>query len=208
MKNCNITGFLGTWALRRAACVGFFGMAVTCALPDAAQAQTITPPAVPPGLEVPEGNEAFRVGHAFGTQNYVCLPVDSIGHVGFTLFTPEATLLGEQDEQLTTHFFSPNPVEGGVVRATWEDSVDTSFVWARALASATVDPKAITWVLLQTAGTQVGPTGGTTLAETTFVQRVNTRGGLAPATGCDLPKDIGTKRFVPYKADYFFYKQN
>jgi len=208
MKNCNITGYLGTWALRRIACVGFFGMAVACALPAAAQAQTITPPAVPPGLEVPEGNEAFRVGHAFGTQNYVCLPADSIGHVAFTLFTPEATLLGEQDEQLTTHFFSPNPDEGGVVRATWEDSVDTSFVWARALAQATVDPKAITWVKLETAGTAVGPTGGDTLAKTTFVQRVNTRGGLAPATGCSLPTDIGTKRFVPYKADYFFYKQN
>ena len=208
MKNCNITGHLGTWALRRIACVGFFGMAVACALPAAAQAQTITPPAVPPGLEVPEGNEAFRVGHAFGTQNYICLPVDSIGHVAFTLFTPEATLLGEQDEQLTTHFFSPNPDEGGVVRATWEDSVDTSFVWARAVAQATVDPKAITWVKLETAGTDVGPTGGDTLAKTTFVQRVNTRGGLAPATGCSLPTDIGTKRFVPYKADYFFYKQN
>jgi hypothetical protein len=208
MKNCNITGYSGTWALRRIACVGFFGMAVACALPAAAQAQTITPPSVPPGLEVPEGNEAFRVGHAFGTQNYICLPVDSIGHVAFTLFTPEATLLGEQDEQLTTHFFSPNPDEGGVVRATWEDSVDTSFVWARAVAQATVDPKAITWVKLETAGTDVGPTGGDTLAKTTFVQRVNTRGGLAPATGCSLPTDIGSKRFVPYKADYFFYKQN
>lgn len=207
MKNCN-TGSLGTWALRRVACVGFFGMAVACALPDAAQAQTVTPPSVPAKLEVPTGNEAFRVGHAFGTQNYVCLPVDSIGHVAWTLFTPEATLLGEQDEQLTTHFFSPNPVEGGVVRATWEDSGDTSFVWARALESATVDANAITWVLLQTAGTEVGPTGGDTLAKTTFVQRVNTRGGLAPATGCRLPTDIGSKRFVPYKADYFFYKQN
>lgn len=208
MKNCNITGYLGTWALRRVACVGFLGMAVACALPAAAQAQTVTPPSVPAKLEVETGNEAFRVGHAFGTQNYVCLPVDSIGRVGWTLFTPEATLLGEEDEQLTTHFFSPNPVEGGVVRATWEDSVDTSFVWAQALESATVDANAIPWVLLQTAGTAVGPTGGDTLAKTTFVQRVNTRGGLAPATGCSLPTDIGSKRFVPYKADYFFYRQN
>ena len=144
------------------------------------------PTSVPAKLEVPTGNEAFRVGHAFGTQNYVCLPVDSIGHVAWTLFTPEATLLGEQDEQLTTHFFSPNPVEGGVVRATWEDSVDTSFVWARALESATVDANAITWVLLQTAGTEVGPTGGDTLAKTTFVQRVNTREALhlRPAVVC------------------------
>lgn len=208
MKNYNITRHLGTRAVQRVACLGFFGMAVACALPDAAQAQTVAPPSVPASLEVPAGNEAFRLGHAFGTQNYVCLPGDSVGRVGWTLFTPEATLLGEQDEQLTTHFFSPNPVEGGVVRATWEDSVDTSFVWARAVASATVDPNAIAWLLLQTAGTEVGPTGGTTLADTTFVQRVNTRGGLAPVTGCSLPTDVGSKRFVPYKADYFFYRQN
>jgi hypothetical protein len=124
------------------------------------------------------------------------------------LFTPEATLFSDQADQLTTHFFSPNPVEGGIVRATWQDSRDTSIVWARAIASV-ADPNesgAIAWVLLQTAGTKVGPTGGNTLSRTTFVQRVNTVGGSAPATGCDVPTDTGHKAFVPYTADYVFYK--
>jgi hypothetical protein len=31
-------------------------------------------------------------------------------------------------------------------------------------------------------------------------------GALAPSTGCDIPKDIGHQAFVPYTADYFFYK--
>ena len=84
---------------------------------------------------------------------------------------------------------------------------DTSTVWARATGFATVDPNAIQWLRLQTAGVQVGPTGGGTLAVTTFIQRVNTVGGLAPATGCDNPKDIGRKAFVPYAADYVFYKK-
>jgi len=69
-----------------------------------------------------------------------------------------------------------------------------------------VSSNAIPWVLLQAAGVQVGPTGGRTLAVTTFVQRLNTLGGLAPATGCDVPTDVGHKAFVPYTADYFFYK--
>jgi Protein of unknown function (DUF3455) len=60
--------------------------------------------------------------------------------------------------------------------------------------------------LLQAVGTQVGPTGGDTLAHTTFVQRLNTVGGSAPQTGCDNPTDVGRKQFVPYTADYFFYK--
>ncbi len=31
-------------------------------------------PPVPTGLEIPEGNKPFFVGHAFGTLNYICLP--------------------------------------------------------------------------------------------------------------------------------------
>jgi hypothetical protein len=188
-------------------CIRVMGVSLLCALPHAAQAQTVTPPVVPPGLEVDAPNQAFLVGHAFGTQNYECQPVDSLGHVAWTLFTPQATLFGDQNAQLITHFNSPNPDEAGVVRATWQDSVDTSMVWARAVASAMVDPNAIPWVKLAKVGARVGPTGGRTLSDTTFVQRVNTHGGLAPSTGCDALPDAGKKAFIPYTADYFFYKK-
>ena len=194
---------------RLIACVSALGVGVTLALPHAVDAQTVSPPSVPPGLEVPAGNVAFLLGRGVGTQNYECQPADAIGHVAWVLFTPEATLFSDQQDQLTTHFFSPSPEEGVVVRATWQDSRDTSIVWAKAVATAD-DPTgsgAIAWVKLQTAGTQVGPTGGTTLSNTTFVQRVHTVGGSAPATGCALPTDIGRRAFVPYTADYFFYKK-
>jgi hypothetical protein len=204
MKNCKRNESKITRGIPRIACVTALGMAFTFGLPLAARAQSVTPPPVPPGLEVPAPNHAFLLGRGVGTQNYICQPTDALGHVAWTLFTPEATLFTDQQEQLTSHFFSPNPVEG-IVRATWEDSDDTSIVWARAIASATVDPSAIAWVLLQTAGTQVGPTGGDTLSHTTFVQRLNTKGGLAPPTGCDRLPDVGGKAFVPYTADYFFF---
>ena len=48
--------------------------------------------------------------------------------------------------------------------------------------------------------------GSDTLTDTTFIQRINTRGGVAPATGCSGPADIGNKAFVPYQADYVFYR--
>ena len=191
-------------------CIALLGLSLICALPQAAQAQTVTPPIVPPGLglEVDAPNQAFLLGHAFGTQNYECQPVDSLGRVNWTLFTPQATLFNDQNEQLITHFNSPNPDEAArVVRATWEDSADTSMVWARAVAVVTVDPNAIPWVKLVKVGARVGPTGGKTLSDTTFVQRVNTRGGLAPSTGCDQLPDVGKRAFVPYTADYFFYKE-
>jgi hypothetical protein len=70
--------------------------------------------------------------------------------------------------------FTPGPFANGVARATWQDSWDTSSVWAKAIATATVSPDSIAWVLLEAAGVQVGPGGGRTLAVTTFVQRLNT----------------------------------
>jgi hypothetical protein len=39
----------------------------------------------------------------------------------------------------------------------------------------------------------------------TFIQRLNTVDGSAPATGCSVATDVGRKAFVPYRADYFFY---
>jgi Protein of unknown function (DUF3455) len=159
------------------------------------------------------GNHAFLLGHGVGTQNYVCAPTDNLGHVAFTLFTPQATLFSDDQQQLTTHFFSPNPDEGGSpVRVTWEDSTDTSTVWAKLIAPSTdpnfVDPNAVAWLKLQRVGSRVGPTGGNRLAVTTFIQRVNTEGGLAPADGCNALPDVGKKVFIPYTADYIFYKKN
>jgi hypothetical protein len=65
---------------------------------------------------------------------------------------------------------------------------------------------AIDCLLLQVIGTAEGPTGGKSLTKTTFIQRLNTNGGSAPATGCALPGDVGKQALVPYSADYFFFR--
>ena len=187
----------------------------TCTLPGTVHAQVITPPPVPTDIQVEAPNQPFLVGRGVGTQNYECQPVKSpgLGRVDWVLFTPQATLFGDLQEQLTTHFFSPNPFEGGTVRATWQDSRDTSTVWGAVVKSSSdrnfVKAGAIAWLLIDVAnvGAQDGPTGGATLSKTTFIQRVNTEGGVAPATGCEQATDIGKKTFVPYTADYIFYKQ-
>src|SRR6185503_4204645 len=108
-----------------------------------------------------------------------------------------------------THFLSPNPYEGGTPRATWQHSRDTSTVWAVSSVSS-ADPNfvaagAIPWLLLQVMA-QDGPIGGHRLAATIAIQRLNTAGGTAPATGCSGPSDDGRRILVPYAADYFFYK--
>ena len=180
------------------------------------QASAITPPPLPAGLApVPAGQKLFLGTHAVGTQNYVCRP--SGAGVAYVLFTPEATLFGGDGGQVITHYFSPNPFEpntdpkvvaDGMIRATWQHR-DTSTVWAKLHqpnGAVTVDPNAIAWLLLDVVGARNGPTGGDKLTETTFIQRLNTTGGLAPSTGCSSLTDVGNQAFVPYTADYFFYK--
>ncbi len=105
-------------------------------------------------------------------------------------------------------------VAGGTIRATWQHSRDTSAVWALVepghTATSSTDPDfvapvAVAWLLLTVVGAQEGPTGGDTLTDATYVQRLNTSGGVAPSTGCSLSTDVGNLAFVPYTADYFFF---
>jgi len=182
-------------------------LALTLSLAQSAHAERVTPPPVPAEIAVDAGSRAFLVGHAVGTQNYVCLPSGSA--FAWSLFTPQATLFSRNDKQLTTHSFSPNPFEAGAFRPTWQHSRDTSTVWARPDTSSSdpafVAPGAIPWVLLDVVGAGAGPNGGDALAATTQIQRLNTFGGAAPSTGCSGPTDVGKKALVPYTADYFFY---
>lgn len=169
-------------------------------------------PPVPANLEVEDGHSMFFSTRAIGTQSYVCLPAST--GVAWRFFAPEATLYqtfkGQLRQQVGTHFLSPNPDEGGMPRPTWQDSDDTSRVWARleefSSDPAFVEPGAIPWFLLATVGTEEGPAGGSKLTPTVYIQRLNTSGGIAPQTGCALATDIGRIALVPYAADYFFYR--
>jgi Protein of unknown function (DUF3455) len=189
-------------------CVAAFAVAFMVSPPQPVYAdEDLVPPPVPPNLEVPPGDKVFLKGHAVGTQNYICLPSDS--GFAWTFFGPQATLFNDDDKQIITHFLSLNPDERGMARATWQHSRDTSTVWAMMIASSDpkfVEPGAIPWLLLQVVGTEPGPTGGERLTRTTFIQRLNTSGGVAPSTGCAGSGDIGNRALVPYTSDYFFYK--
>jgi uncharacterized protein DUF3455 len=183
------------------------GIVALTIAPEAA-APVIVPPPVPSNLVPLDGSTAFFIGHARGTQNYVCLP--SGGAFSWTLFGPQATLIDDNGDQQITHFLSANPFENGALRPTWQHSRDTSIAWALAIRTSTdpafVVPGAIPWLLLQVVGAQFGPAFGHKLTDTTYIQRVNTAGGVAPVDGCSVATDVGRKIFVPYAADYVFYR--
>jgi hypothetical protein len=225
--NCNALSNQPTRRIIPAACAAALAMACAASLPAHAAGRVFPPADAPPNLKADDGSHPFLVGHAFGTQNYVCAP--SATGVAYVLFTPEATLVNDDGDQLITHFFSPNPdglndpnknagvvvPDGdGAIRATWQ-SKDGSSVWAKVhvndqgvSATFTPDDSAVAWLLLDKVEVLDGLTGGNILSKTTQVQRVHTTGGVAPkgpGHGCDTAADLGHTAFSQYTADYFFY---
>jgi hypothetical protein len=81
---------------------------------------------------------------------------------------------------------------------TWKSNSDSEVAGAR-LAGETVDATAIPWLLLRAVSTS----GPGSFERTTFIQRVNTVGGLAPAAP---PTQAGAEARVGYTADYYFYR--
>ena len=183
----------------------------------------VTPPPTPPAITPPSGNTAYLVGHATGTQGYVCLPLGSGASWTVDASRPQATLFttfGSFSQQILTHFlspdtnpnqFAPSPLPFG--SPTWQSSFDSSVIWGNKLASITAgsDPScpstgAIPCLLLQVIGSQNGPSYPFgILTNATYVQRLNTTGGSAPTTGCAVSTDVGGQVLVPYTADYYFY---
>ena len=196
----------GSWVTRMAAVAG----ACVVSLQPAPHAHATTLPKIPMEIEVPSGNRLFRVEHAIGTQNYMCLPSSLHPPVEWTLLGPQATLFNTHDRQTMTHFQSPNADEGGTMRPTWQDSRDSSAVWGKKKRESSdpafVDPDAIPWLLVEVVGRDVGPTGRHAVSYATYLQRLNTSGGQAPATGCVDATNIGARVQVPYSADYFFFR--
>jgi len=192
-----------------------FGVAAQAAAQNVPSLADITPEA---------GNSSFLVGHAIGTQGYVCLPKGTGAAWTVNPARPEATLFTKffgQDYQIITHFLSPNtspnefaPDPLAFANATWQSSLDSSKVWAQTqkVLPAGTDPScpnagSIACLLLQVIGAEAGPAGGKSLTKTTFIQRLKTNGGSAPVEGCSTAADVGAQKLVPYTADYVFFRK-
>ena len=91
--------------------------------------------------------------------------------------------------QIATHFVGP----------TWQSNSGSAVV-GKKLLDRTPDPTAIPWLLLSGSSSHgPGPLDGTT-----YIQRTNTTGGLAPSD----PGTAGQIVKVPYTAEYYFYKKD
>ena len=152
-----------------------------------------TGPTVAPNLRVPAEQKPFLHAFAKGVQIYSC-EASSTEPAKFSwkLKAPEAMLFTECGRVIGSHYAGP----------TWECDRDGSKVVGTVLQrSAAPGSNAIPWLLLQAKATA----GAGEFEHVSYVQRVNTSGGLAPTTGADAAQR-GQEVRVPYTAEYYFYR--
>ncbi len=128
---------------------------------------------------------------ATGVQIYSCEadPEDDTEFV-WTFKAPEADLLNRHGELVGTHFAGP----------TWQGHDGSSVVGAVLERADSPDTGAIPWLLLEA----TEHTGSGAFSTITYVQRLDTVGGVAPDEGCDADH-AGDEVRQPYEATYAFF---
>lgn len=166
---------------------------------------SVQAPTVPKAIQVPGNPQvADFLGYATGTQNYMC---NSTGHWPASGH-PEAFLSDANGVVFAHHFFTTGLVTG----PTWQSLKDGSYVIGSKVAGvpapgcpATGFCATIQWLLLSSifnAGERGGSTEqGGLFSSVSYIQRVNTSGGSAPASMCTPLQTVS----VPYTATYYFY---
>jgi hypothetical protein len=149
-------------------------------------------PDSPAGIKPPKGAKLVLVAEAKGDQIYTCK--EQNGQYSWTPPAPEAQLFDEQGKVIGRHFAGPS----------WELS-DKSAVTGRKVAGVNPpdnapDKDAIPWLLVEV----VDHSGRGQLSDVTHIQRLNTKGGKAPAS-CDA-SSAGKEVRSPYSATYVFYE--
>ena len=147
--------------------------------PSADQSAASDQDGVPAQIRVPDGNRRIAVMSARGVQTYQCTSG------AFTFLQPDAILQFDGRAQV---LHSRGPV--------WTSVIDGSSVTATVVASAP-SPNAVPQLLLRSTANR----GPGLLAAVTFVQRLNTTGGVSPTGECKE----GATASVPYTADYTFW---
>ena len=148
-------------------------------------------PDLPPGctqVQVPEGsNISF---HVFG----VGFQVYNWDGTQWKFSNPEANLFADagQNALVGTHFSAPG------AKPNWLTN-SGSRVIGTLVDKCTPNTNAIPWVKLSADRSGTG-----VFNQTTFIQRLNTVGGLAPTTPGTV---VGQEFKSPYTADYYFYHQ-
>jgi hypothetical protein len=147
----------------------------------------------PSQVTPPAGNKVAFTLSATGDLTYECRAVaDKPGTFAWTFAGPNAKLWDAGKREAGRYYGGP----------TWE-AADGSKVTGMQLA---VTPGAAGAIPLQLVQATTA-TGDGMMAGVTYIQRLQTVGGVAPATQVCAADNVGAKTTVPYSADYVFFKR-
>jgi uncharacterized protein DUF3455 len=169
------------------------GVAACSSMPSTSPtARTFSQDGLPDAVKVPTGHAVAWETVGVGEITYECrAKAATPGAHEWVFVGPQADLKSRSGSKLGTYYGPP---------ATWAAN-DGSKVTGTQLAVAPAAAGNIPFQLVK-----ANPAMGSgALTGTTYIQRVATQGGVAPATTCDASA-IGRKEIVKYQADYIFWK--
>jgi len=137
-------------------------------------------------LQIPDGNKLTFHAFARGVQIY------RWNGNTWDFVAPMATLFAEENYfgEVGIHYVGP----------TWESRSGSKVVGRRVPGTGcTPDPSALPWLLLESTETS----GAGIFGSVTYIQRVNTSGGVAPAAPGTTEGEV---QQVAYTAEYYFYR--
>lgn len=168
----------------------FSGMTLLAALTGCATT-SLPPLAVPEALQVPAGQKLVLDARATGVQIYVCSAAKADpAHTEWAFKAPEASLFDAAGNSVARHYAGPS----------WESPDGSKVVGAVQAKQDDPAGKAIAQLLLS--AESVSGTG--IFSHVTYIQRLATGAGNAPADGCTAAS-LGKEARVPYTARYRFY---
>ena len=143
-----------------------------------------TPDVVCPEINVPTGNTLKKMFYAIGVQIY------RWNGTSWAFVAPEANLYADPNYRgkVGTHYGGP----------TWESNSGSKVIGAR-IDGCSPDATAVAWLLLSAAESE----GPGVFDGLSYVQRLNTVGGIAPASPGLY---VGQEVRVPYTTEYYFYR--
>ena len=147
---------------------------------------------LPAAVQVPAGNKVAMETVGVGEITYQCnAKKDMADQFEWVFVGPNAKLNDRSGKQIGMYYGPP---------ATWAN-MDGSKLTGTQVAVSPSTPGNIPNQLVKANPAMVSGA----MTGVTYIQRVNTMGGVAPSMACTAG-NLGSKQIVKYQSDYIFYK--
>ena len=148
---------------------------------------------LPDAVKVPAGHVVAMEAVGTGDITYECrVKTGMAGQFEWVFVGPDAKLMDRKGTQIGRYFGPP---------ATWENKDGSKLTGAQVAVAPANNMNDIPVQLVKANPAM----GNGAMQGLSYIQRVATRGGIAPSTACGAAT-LGQKQLVKYQADYIFWR--